>query len=1058
MSEVQPNPQTESRETQFYQEVADHLSQQLQAGTAPWQQPWAPGELELPYNPASGHAFKGINAINLLAQGHDDPRWLTAKQADKMDVHLREGEDSVTVQFWKFEERRPQLDEQGQVMRDEQGKRIMETVKLERPEVFYAAVFNAAQFENMPERELRSLDPERHERAETILAHTAAQVLEAPGAQAGYEPEVDAIHLPPRDLIDEPDTYYRHALREVARASGHESRLDREMQAPLGSEADAKEALRSQLASLMIGGQLGIGHDPGEPGVYTHRWTQMLEQAPEELFHAATDAQQMTGYVMGLEAEPEVVQARSVAPEGLASPEQAREALLALLPDVKMPDRFRVSGDLHLAEASDVVITTDHKSAAIVAQDAGIPAVASATIASLPETVQAVQAVFPEKQVYVLNNFMPTHEEAISAALELDHTKGITPAFSDAEREAGARHIHDFYQLRDDPAQAVADCIHRGMEAERGTERVAEPAAEPPERAPEAAVTQREDRDREDQALRDRVEALTGSREAALYLPVGVPRPQEMLITVDPEDAKVVAQSKPVGVVAAYADERLPAVAQAVRELYPEQALVILGHFGQESTVEYELEAAQRAGTEQIYYPKLSAEQVDAGYTHLHHYAQCVDDPQTAVRETIEGALDGRRQGEGLAADQAPAAEVSTAKTYLHVPYEERQEARKLGAWWDTQARSWYAPPGKDLAAFEKWREPQEPPKAIPDPHIAFGQAIRDMGLVLDGQPIMDGQTHKLDVEGTQPGSHKGEYIGYLDGRPAGRIFNFRTNESKNWKAEHYQPLSPEQKAEIMAQTEAKREQYQQERQEGFDRAAKDCQRIWRDCEPIQRDEVHPYLAAKGIGAHGVKAAPESGRLVVPLRNADDVIKSLQFVDKESKQFQKGAQTKGHFHVIGQRPPGDPILIAEGYSTAASIHEATGRAVVCAFNAGNLKPVAEVLREREPGVEMVICADNDHHLGQGSANIGLTKAQEAAQAVGGKVFYPQFTKEELEQGQQFKDFNDLHRSRGLETVRRQVESRFMRMEQAASKEREKEQEQVKEQERKGPEKAPGLSR
>jgi putative DNA primase/helicase len=40
------------------------------------------------------------------------------------------------------------------------------------------------------------------------------------------------------------------------------------------------------------------------------------------------------------------------------------------------------------------------------------------------------------------------------------------------------------------------------------------------------------------------------------------------------------------------------------------------------------------------------------------------------------------------------------------------------------------------------------------------------------------------------------------------------------------------------------------------------------------------------------------------------------------------------------------VLIAEGYATAASVHEATGRPVVVAFDAHNLKPVAELFRDR----------------------------------------------------------------------------------------------------------------
>jgi putative DNA primase/helicase len=43
-----------------------------------------------------------------------------------------------------------------------------------------------------------------------------------------------------------------------------------------------------------------------------------------------------------------------------------------------------------------------------------------------------------------------------------------------------------------------------------------------------------------------------------------------------------------------------------------------------------------------------------------------------------------------------------------------------------------------------------------------------------------------------------------------------------------------------------------------------------------------------------------------------------------------------------------PLVIAEGYATAASIHEATGLATVAAISCGNLLAVAEALRDRFP--------------------------------------------------------------------------------------------------------------
>lgn len=113
------------------------------------------------------------------------------------------------------------------------------------------------------------------------------------------------------------------------------------------------------------------------------------------------------------------------------------------------------------------------------------------------------------------------------------------------------------------------------------------------------------------------------------------------------------------------------------------------------------------------------------------------------------------------------------------------------------------------------------------------------------------------------------------------------------------------------------------------------------------------------------------------------------------------------------------IVICEGYATGASIHMATGAPVAVAFDAGNLKPVAKAIREKYPNAAITICADNDHGREQETGrNVGVEAARDAAREVQGKVRIPIFTAGEKQQG--LTDFNDLHKARGLDAVRRQL--------------------------------------
>ena len=97
---------------------------------------------------------------------------------------------------------------------------------------------------------------------------------------------------------------------------------------------------------------------------------------------------------------------------------------------------------------------------------------------------------------------------------------------------------------------------------------------------------------------------------------------------------------------------------------------------------------------------------------------------------------------------------------------------------------------------------------------------------------------------------------------------------------------------------------------------------------------------------------------------------------------------------LARRQPGEPVVIAEGYATAATLREVTGLAAIAAFDSGNLLDVARAVREREPTRRIVIAADNDHHLPRLAVplpNVGMEKAIAAAEAVGGVVLSPSFT-------------------------------------------------------------------
>ena len=385
----------------------------------------------------------------------------------------------------------------------------------------------------------------------------------------------------------------------------------------------------------------------------------------------------------------------------------------------------------------------------------------------------------------------------------------------------------------------------------------------------------------------------------------------------------------------------------------------------------------------------------------------------------------GLGREEDIAAMGVPAAPAKE-KTFLAVPYKEKEQAKKLGAKWDKENKLWFAPEGTDLTPLVAWVPKKAPaPEPSMPPQEEFAHALEQAGLDLRGKaPIMDGQIHRVPLIGRNGGDLDGAYCGFLDERPAGWMQNFSAGEKTTWVATGH-TLTKEQIEAQRAEIARKREERQRLILEQQQKTARDAHTEWIAHDWAADD--NPYLQAKGVPAFGVREDLD-GTLLVPVMTVDKELRGLQTISPEGeKRFMYGMEKNGNFHMIAE--PGKDlsqgeIILAEGYATGASLHMATEKPVAVAFDAGNLEPVAKKLREKFPNAAITICADNDHkHTrrtpeGVEPWNKGVELAQRAVQEVGGKVVAPIFTDEERAKG--LTDFNDLHQSRGLDEVKRQI--------------------------------------
>lgn len=281
-----------------------------------------------------------------------------------------------------------------------------------------------------------------------------------------------------------------------------------------------------------------------------------------------------------------------------------------------------------------------------------------------------------------------------------------------------------------------------------------------------------------------------------------------------------------------------------------------------------------------------------------------------------------------------------------------------------------------------------------------FRQTMLSAGIETDAHLEADGCLHRVHVVGHRHGTKNGAYILHSDGCPAGWFQDFVSGVTGTWRLDGGKwEMDPATKRKI----EEGRKQRQVERDQYNAKKAAEACRIWNSAIPCTD---HPYLERKGIKAHGLRVGTwrkwieaESGWkqitiesvLFVPVVSPDGELVNVQGILPEphlalgrDKDF-NGGRKKGCCYWIGQ--PTETVMIAEGYATAASLHEQTGHMVVVAFDCGNLPEVARVVRAEMPNASIIIAGDNDR---ANPKNPGLTKAREAALAIKGLLSVPKF--------------------------------------------------------------------
>jgi len=280
------------------------------------------------------------------------------------------------------------------------------------------------------------------------------------------------------------------------------------------------------------------------------------------------------------------------------------------------------------------------------------------------------------------------------------------------------------------------------------------------------------------------------------------------------------------------------------------------------------------------------------------------------------------------------------------------------------------------------WAPPLE--KLVAPAENQLIDAMRAAGLEPPDEVLMDGKIHRFR-SGTKGspghGDKPGWYLVFGDGIPAGRFGCWRAGIEVTWRADVGRKLTEfEEMAHARRINESKvLREAAQERQHKV--ASDTVEKIWLSGVAAHPD--HPYLKRKGIQTHGLRTTGD-GRLMVPLYDADGTLSTLQYIDEDGgKLYHPGGQTGGKFWMVGSLDEPGTLFVAEGFATAATIHETTDRPVVVAYSASNLVPVTGTLREMYGATQdIVIVADHDQ------SGVGQRYAEQASAKYGARMVMP----------------------------------------------------------------------
>lgn len=276
----------------IYKMITDRIIAELESGVIPWDRPWT-GCGEGAFSGTTGKPYSILNQMILAKPG----AWFTFQEAKKRGGHVRKGEHSSFVVFWKS------------VKVSETDSATGEVKEKLVPMLRYYQVFHIDQCEGLKLDELPKVSEiEESPTALKVIADYIANNApirlenEALTNKAYYSPAEDKIVVPSVRQFTEQGEYYSTVFHEMTHSTGHKSRLDRlSGPAHFGDESYSKEELVAEIGAAILCNMTGVESKKSfrNSAAYVQSWLRALRNDKKMIVQASGQASRAVDFILG---------------------------------------------------------------------------------------------------------------------------------------------------------------------------------------------------------------------------------------------------------------------------------------------------------------------------------------------------------------------------------------------------------------------------------------------------------------------------------------------------------------------------------------------------------------------------------------------------------------------------------------------------------------------------------------------------------------------------------------------------------------------------------------